>query len=190
MLAAIDLDDTLLDFQTAWERTAFRVLGHAACVRALTPSRRQRYCLSSRDEAAVWDAFDWRYTDALPGAVDAVKRLMQAGWTVFAVTAVAERLRREREDALATLGIPMPVHCVGWDADKGFHLLHANLYVDDHPGHCERALEVGVADVFWVGRNYPVQQECHARRVDCLYDAVTWSLGEFDRSPAFLQQAV
>lgn len=190
MLAAIDLDDTLLDFQTAWERTAFHTLGHAACVHALTPSRLQRYCFSSGDEAAVWHAFDWRYADPLPGAVDAIKRLLWAGWTVFAVTALDGRLRHEREQALAALGIPLPVHCVGWDADKSAHLLCADLYVDDDPVHCERAMEIGVADVFWVGRNYPVQHECHAQRVDTLYDAVAWSLSEYANAPGPWRQAV
>ena len=184
MLAAIDLDDTVFDFQRAWERTAFQVLGHARCVRALAPSRRERYRLDARERAAVWAAFDWRYRDSLPGAISAVRRLMQGGWTVFAVTAVPEQLRAEREAALAASGIAMPVHCVGWRADKGSHLLHADLFVDDDPHHCERALELGVADVFWVGRTYPVQHECRARRVDTLEEAVSWLFSDDARLTA------
>lgn len=181
MLAAIDLDDTVFDFQRAWERTAFRVLGHAACVNALTPSRRDRYRFSERQNTAVWNAFDWRYCDALPGSVDAVRQLKQAGWTVFAVSAVAEDLQRDREAALDALGIAMPVRCVGWGGDKGHLLLQTDLFVDDDPSHCERAQELGVADVFWVGRTYPVQQECHAHRVNSLHEAVTWTLSEYHR---------
>ncbi len=184
MLAAIDLDDTVFDFQRAWERTAFRVLGHAACVKTLRPSHRDRYRFSAEQQAAVWKAFDWRYCDALPGSVDAVRQLKQAGWTVFAVTAVPEDVQHQREQALASLGIPMPVHCVGWRADKGSHLLNADLFVDDDPRHCERAMELGVADVFWVGRTYPVHEECDARRVNSLHEAVTWVLSEYHR-PAF-----
>lgn len=111
---AIDGDGVLLDYNTAYSQAWFKAFGEHLILnnpRSYWPMERWNARRLVSDELEQFrSAFDlefWSTIPAVPGALKACQRLVDQGYTLVCVTALAERFSDARAQNLRALGFPI-----------------------------------------------------------------------------------
>jgi len=159
---ALDLDGVLLDFEAAWKTCAAWTLRRP--VERITDdyALEDRFGLSRREVAKVWDAFHqgnwWERVHPYPEAWDLIDHLSGLGASVWAVTNVDARHLHARalslegmipESRIITLGAKaMPEDRVAILRD-----LRAKAFLDDRLDNVHAALPY-VPICSWIHRDY------------------------------------
>lgn len=158
-LIALDADGVLLDFDAAYVNLWEKIYGYRP--KELNPEAYwafNRYDIPYlKDEElaefkANFDDHFWENVPALPGAVQAVNRLYNAGYDIVCVSALPEQYAEQRQLGLYKQGFPpMSVFAVGAPADatqahgnpkaKVLNSLKPICFVDDYLAYHE-----GVSD--------------------------------------------
>lgn len=142
---ALDADGVLLDYHTAYRQAwfrAFKVLPDVKDKDAYWPIDRWTVRSLNANELkyfrSFFDEFFWRTIPAISGAVDACKRLNEAGFKLICVSAIESRFRQARLENLINEGFPIDA-VIATDGDvheispKAQALLKLNpaAFVDD-----------------------------------------------------------
>lgn len=113
-LIALDCDGVLLDYNAAYPAVWRRVYGQElVTVRPDSYHAVNRFSLrfgSEQERRAFRARFseeDWESMPALPGALAACRRLVEAGFQLICVTALPQRFRKARQANLERLGFPI-----------------------------------------------------------------------------------
>lgn len=111
---ALDADGVLLDYHHAYAGAWERAFGYRPALRdanAYWPMDRwdvQRVSGDALEQLrACFDESFWRTIPALPGALAACQRLVDAGFRLVCVSAVDAKFAAPREQNLAALGFPL-----------------------------------------------------------------------------------
>ena len=145
-IIALDADGVLLDFGLAYAKAWQRAFGQFPAERdprAYWPMDRwQVEKLDGERLEQLRSCFDedfWASLPPLPGALDACRRLAQAGYELVCVTALPDRFAKARRDNLLALSFPIEVvHTSGYSATgpspkaQILHTLQPLAFVDDY----------------------------------------------------------
>ena len=141
---ALDVDGVLLDFMPAFEKAAEEVFGRKMDIHK-DEYKMDYYHLSKRintSEEEVAKVLNYMIETGvyanlkpLPGAIEAVKAIQEAGFKIAIVTALPEAAKESRLLNLKNyLGlVPDEIHCVGMGMSKGDKLREINpdVFIDD-----------------------------------------------------------
>ena len=140
-LLAFDVDGVLLDFYRGAARVAGEHFQRPMVKVSGKPATKHRYGLTEAEYQELRTVMlshhhGWRNLPPLPGAVEAVQQLKNAGNEVVFLTSCGERMQQSRKENLIELGLSdCPLICVedGHD-NKGRILrkLRPVAFVDDH----------------------------------------------------------
>jgi len=156
MVYLVDVDNVILDFCAAYERTA-ESLGVELVQKGNHYNMAHRYAIESALSEKIYAHLDWGDMPAFPGAVDAVNFLSSVG-DVYLVSSIDPAYGPAREHCLDAHGIirkefiPVGVNCSKERVIRSFSEVEA--FVDDHASHIEEAHAAGVKNVFYVDHGY------------------------------------
>lgn len=151
---AVDGDQVLFDFDTAWRSTAENLLGRPLQPCGQSYHLMARYHLSMSEYHRCWAEFHrrkiWRDCPVFPKALATVRGWLDAGHEVFVVSAVDVEARKLRQQALDDLGLQRV--CLVGVGSKGskyqtLKILKPDLFADDLWKHCREAVDAGVPQV-------------------------------------------
>lgn len=138
--AVLDVDGVLIDFDGNFAAIASEVLGRAVSKVCNDYSLRKRYALTEEEFADAWSALEthpngWGNMPMIPGAVEAVHRLQNHGYTIHLVTGIdachsEARLQNLRQNSVEVDSID----CVGRGQNskaEHLHRLRPIMYVED-----------------------------------------------------------
>lgn len=115
---ALDADGVLVSFLGGFEYAVEKVIGKPIERQSLVWSLQHAYALTDKEYGAAWDIFKTEHLysslPSMPGALDAVKLLKEAGFDVHVVTAIMPEYLEDRKLNLNKLGFdPTHVHATG-----------------------------------------------------------------------------
>lgn len=147
LIAALDVDGVLADFDEHWRQCAEHALGRAVPQISQNYQMMLRYALTPRECDAVWRAFDdeWHGLPLYTHAADLVYALEDLGAQVWAVTSVDPRHGSARAECLSGLLPAKCVVCVGsavpaQEKASVLHNLGASAFLDDDPANANAAV--------------------------------------------------
>mgnify|MGYP003600677417 CR=1 FL=1 len=150
-IAAIDGDGVLVDYRQHYANAWFNAFGEKLTVHDPSSWYATRYWgaphLSGAElqrlRSKGFNHHHWRTMPAMPGAVQAVRQLYNAGWTIVCVTALDEEFATARLANLHHLGMPIAkVIATGSGSSplqspkaSALQLLRPDLFVDDYAAY-------------------------------------------------------
>jgi FMN phosphatase YigB (HAD superfamily) len=151
---ALDLDDTLVDTTSVlldWleARTGNRLADDRLAAYALGADAAETDAIVAAFHADQMD----RKIHPLDGAVDACRKLDEAGYRLVVVTSRKTAFSAHTLDLVERCfpGIFAEIHSIGYTADKATTLrdLDAALFIDDHFRHIEQAATAGIPSILF-----------------------------------------
>lgn len=142
---AFDADGVLLNFLGAFQRAAQAATGRQVEVSGPSYSLAEKLSLTNEELLRTWDVFNtkkyWRELDPMPGAIEAIGKLQDAGFrNIHVVTAIEEQFRADRHANFRKLGFtPEGIHCVEhttrWAKVPPITKIAPLIFVDDRIEH-------------------------------------------------------
>lgn len=153
----LDIDGVLLNFLGGITSFAEEYLGRKIIIHGKYFDLEHRFGLPKEKIDEIWDAFGesggWGNLKPFPGAKEAVKEIIDAGFTPYVVTGIKEKYREQR---LINLErdldfIPHQIYCTGdgkAPKDKLIETINPDVFIDDNLLHLHKVH--GVFHLGWI----------------------------------------
>lgn len=145
----LDVDGVLLNFIDAFDQVAHTLKDEFGKELELNKNLyhlTHRLGITQEQENIVWKKFAeigmWENLDPLPGVIDAVKKIKDADFDIYIVTAIDEKNKEARMKNLEKIGvIPKEIHCVGYGQNKIdiINKINPDVFIDDRLEHLHNA---------------------------------------------------
>jgi len=156
-LIVLDADGVLLDLNEAWRRQAEIILNKTISLQSNCFEMTSRYALSPKEEEIVWENLVWYNFPPIPTAVNAIKALINSGFSLHVVTAIAFPNHQSRKEDLVKLGVKVEnIHCVGFNESKidALTKLSPIAFVDDRLKYVSEASKENITNIYYFNHGY------------------------------------
>ncbi|PPC84796.1 MAG: hypothetical protein CTY35_00305 [Methylotenera sp.] len=148
-IIGVDADGVILNFLHQWEVAAKSALRRTISMQSGAYDLSERYQLTEKECTKVWNKFHndnhWRMIPEIPGAAEAIKKLIGFGYEPHVITAIPQHLLFDRIFNFHKIGMPqLKVHCVSHNKQPKLEELSPFVYFDDNPAHIEEAYNVNI----------------------------------------------
>lgn len=145
----LDVDGVLLNFIEAFEQVAISMqdeFGKNIVVKPNLYNLTDRLGITLEEEKRVWERFaangTWANLNPLPGVEESIKKINEANFDIYIVTAIEDLFKEERLINLSKIGIsPSEIHCVGYGNSKVDYInqIKPDVFIDDRLEHLHKA---------------------------------------------------
>lgn len=145
----LDVDGVLLNFIEAFEQVAIAMqdeFGKKIEVKPHLYNLTDRLGITAEEEKKVWTRFaengTWANLNPLPGVEESIKKINEANFDIYIVTAIEDLFKEERLINLGKIGIsPSEIHCVGYGNSKVEYInqIKPDVFIDDRLEHLHKA---------------------------------------------------